>query len=206
VSIHQYSSDGGTTWSTPYTLSALTEATAFNNISADLFGNLYYLQLTGPEEPSVLDQRWDKSGWKVESPKVLNIDPKTWNPASVVTSVSSDGHLVASVLGASPDAKSKWQSEILSMSQFLQTAEVAPTPYPALIAAAPVVVATQAVVEVPGTPASDSPLANIDDSQPFLSKQRNVVGLFLLGGVLAFMVLIFLATSRSKAKGKSKTG
>ena len=172
VSIHQYSSDGGTTWSTPYTLSALTEATAFNNISADLFGNLYYLQLTGPEESSVLDQRWDKSGWKVESPKVLNIDPKTWNPASVVSSVSSDGHLVASVLGASPDAKSKWQSEILSMSQFLQTAEVAPTPYPALIAAAPVVVATQAVVEVAGTPASDSPLANIDDSQPFLSKQR----------------------------------
>jgi len=206
VSIHQFSSDGGTNWSSSTTLSTLNNTTVVNHVSTDRLGNLYYLQLTGPEEPSVLDQRWGKSGWKIDSPRILDIDPKTWVSSSISFSVSSDGHLVASVLGDSTDIKSKWQSQIISLTESLESTGTAPTPYPALIAATPVVTATPMVMDVSGTPTPDSSLAGIDDSGTISSGTRNLVGLFLVGGVVAFFVLIFLFTIRYRGKTKTKAG
>jgi hypothetical protein len=209
ASIHQYSSDGGTTWGAPNTLSTLNDGVVANHVSIDLSGNLYFLQLTGPEEPVVRDQRWEGTTWKLQPSKALEVKPGTWEAASIASSVSSDGHLVASLLGNSLDPKAAWQSEILYMVQSPKLAGPVPTAYPALIAPAPAQVATQTVSEIFGTPTAASPLAGLNDTQPFLSQNRNLIGLLLLGLVVAFLVLILLATSRTnrtKGKGKTKAG
>jgi hypothetical protein len=205
VSIHQASSDGGTTWGSPNTVSTLTDNLA-NHVSMDPFGHLYFLQLTGPKDPSVRDQRWDGTAWKSQPPKILGVKPETWDPSSIVSSVSSEGNLVASLLGNALDPKSTWQSEILFMGQSVDFKEPIPAPYPALLPAAPVQADAQLVPDVFGTPTPSSPLAGINDTQPFWSKNRNKIGLMLLGLVVAFLVLILLSTSRTKGKGKTKTG
>ncbi len=206
VSIHQFSSDSGTTWSAPNTLSSLTDEEVANHVSTDLYGNLYFLQLTGPTQPGVRDQRWDGSAWKTLPPRTLDIKPDTWDPSSIVSSVSSNGSLVASLLGDSLAPKSAWQSEILSMTQSLEQKEPIPTPYPALIPAAPAQGAAPVVSGLFGTPTPSSALAGINDTQPFWLKNRNLIGLSLLGLVVAFLFLILVATSRTKDKGKTKTG
>jgi hypothetical protein len=206
VSIHQSSMDGGTTWSAPNTVSSLTDEVVANHVSTDLYGNLYFLQLTGPDQPGVRDQRWDGSAWKNLPPRTLDIKPDTWDPALIVSSVSSDGNLVASLLGNSLAPKSTWQSEILSMAQSLEQKDPIPAPYPALIPAAPAQLETPAASDLFGTPTPSSPLAGINDTQPFWLKNRNLIGLSLLGLVVAFLVLILLSTSRTKGKGKTKTG
>jgi hypothetical protein len=172
----------------------------------DQFGRLYDLQLTGPEKLTLLDQRWDQSAWDVEPPQTLEIDAKSWTPSSLVSAISSDGYLLASVLGDSVDLQAKSQSEIISLGQFVEPSESAPAPYTALIPAAPITAGTQTLVNNSGISTPDTPFANIDDSQPFLAKNRNVVGLLLIGGVLIFFIFIILATSRSKGKGKTNTG
>jgi hypothetical protein len=124
----------------------------------------------------------------------------------IVSSVSSDGNLIASLLGDSLDPKSTWQSEILSMAQSLEQKDPIPTPYPALIPAVAVQLETPVASDIFGTPTPSSPLAGINDTQPFWLKNRNLIGLSLLGLVVAFLVLILLSTSRTKGKGKTKTG
>ena len=206
VSIHQFSSDGGATWSTPNILSTLKDDFVASHVSADRNGHLYFLQLTGPTEPSVHDQRWDGTAWKLQPSKTLEIKPGTWDPSSIVSSVSSDGNLVASLLGDSQDLKATSRSEVLSMVQTLKSSGSIATPYPALIPSAPTVVETQSVSEIFATPTPSSPLAGINDTQPFWLKNRNLIGLLLLGLVVAFLVLILLSTARIKGKNKTKAG
>jgi hypothetical protein len=206
ASIHQFSSDGGTSWSTPNTLSTLADKVVANHVSTDLFGNLFFLQLTGPDQPTMHDQRWNGSGWKLQPQKNLNIESGNWDPSLIASSISSSEQLVASVLGDSLDPKSTWKSQILSMAQFLETTEPIPTPYPALIAPSPVQIQTQTDSEAIGTPTPSSPLAGINDTQPFWSRSRNIIGLILLGLVVVFLVLILLSTARAKGNGKTKSG
>lgn len=205
TSMHQLSSDGGTSWSSPTVVSSLDDA-VLDHVSMDPLGNLYLLQLAGSEEPRLLDQRWDVSGWKLEEPLKLDINSEEWVPSSIVSSVSSNGYLVASILLDSLDSSAEKQRELLSITQFLDPSETIPTPYPALIATAgPGLMGTQEVLEIFETPIPASPLAGIQETQSFWLKNRNLVGLSLLGGIVILLVVFFLLGSRSNDKSKKKT-
>ena len=203
VSLHQYSTDGGTTWSQPATLSNLSDSFVLNHVSSDLFENLYFLQMTGPEETTVVDQKWDKTGWKIQEHKALDLNTDSWNPSSIVSSISPSGDLVASVLINSSDEDAKWQSEIQSLAQNLEFSGQVPTSFPASITFPdPALAGTQQVAEMSDTLTPESPLANIPNTESFLSKNRNLVGLMLMGAVLVFLALILLASSRPGKKVK----
>lgn len=198
VSLHQFSSDGGTTWSAPTTLTSLTDITVVNSISKDQSGNLYFLQLTGPDNPAVLDQRWDKSRWKTEEHKALDLGSDPWDPSSIVSGVSADGYLVVSTMIDSSEADAKWQSKIFSMVQFLEPSGMIPTPYPVLIpTAGPVQVGTQAALQISQTSVPSSPLAGVQDNVSFWSKNRNLIGLMLLGMVVVLLGSVVISRSKS---------
>jgi hypothetical protein len=75
-----------------------------------------------------------------------------------------------------------------------------------VVPAAPVQLKTPLASDLFGTPTPSSPLAGINDTQSFWQKNRNLIGLSLLGLVVAFLILILLSTSKTKGKSKTKTG
>jgi hypothetical protein len=204
VNLDQLSSDAGTTWDTPSTLSTPSDDAALTSATMDPFGNLYFLQLAGEKDPSILTQVWNGSGWKKQEPKLLGVDTKDLDFSTIASSAST-GYLVASLAAASSDLTSEWRSEILSASQLLKHVGSSPTPFSAIIPNANPVggAVTQDVLSVSGTSTpTQSPLAAIQDTQPALSKTRNLVGFLLLGGIMSAIVLMFWASSSGKKKNK----
>ena len=100
--------------------------------SMDKAGKLYYLQLTGVDNLTVLSHLWNGSGWILQESKELYV--KDQGVLSFITAaVSSKGTLLVSVLTSYLPPKDDLKGRILSMSKSFEVPDQLQDPSPAII-------------------------------------------------------------------------
>lgn len=203
VSLHQVSQDGGLTWSRPATVSTVREV-ASPTVTLDRAGNLHFLEIYNENPPTVTEQEWNGSVWTPqEAIQFNNMDQSSW--ISITASLTSHGVLNASLLANFPNSAGEWKYKIMSTVRNVGLNENLPTPAPALLAtmkSEPLVPVSPS--EILETPTQSSTLAEIDVSQSLRTRNRNLVGLLFVGGIVIVMVVIFRPRSKQSNKIKNK--
>lgn len=191
VSFHQVSQDGGLTWSSRSIVSSISNAKSLNTQTMDTAGNLYFLQLTSNDNISILDHIWNGSGWSSEEPKELYNKDRVV-PSSITANITLSGNLVVSVSVDYPYLSDELKNEISSVGKSLELPEVVQTPYAGIIPSVEsttiMAVETSAVMPPPTT---ESPLTGLNDSPSFLSRNKNLIGLLMLGGILFLIIVLY---------------
>ncbi len=198
LSLHQISQDGGITWSSPIIVSSLdADSISLMTQTVDRAGNLHLLELTGQEHPMISDQMWNGAQWTPQELKELYVRDHGI-PTSISGSVSSDGNLLLSVLVDFPPTTDQVPHGILSVGKSLNLPKDIPASPSYVIAAQPVAAATAGASDVDPLSTQPSPLAGLSDQQASLEKNKNVVGLLLVGGVLLLIIFIFRPIARKQ--------
>jgi hypothetical protein len=191
VSFHQFSQDGGLTWSRPLIISSVNANTSLTSQTSDVAGNMYFLQLTGKNNQTIFSEVWNGSNWSGQDPKELYIKD-SGIPSSITASVSPTGDLVATVLVNYPFLNDEYKNSVFSMSKPLELPEVIPTPYTAAIAVAePKISVTEELPNVLESPPQVTSVTNLNDLPSSVSGNKNMVGFLLLGGVIVLIIVIF---------------
>ena len=200
VSFHQFSQDGGVTWSLPLIISSINASTSLTGEAMDRAGNLYFIQLSGNDNLTLLSHVWNGSSWTSQESKELYIKDHGV-PYSTTVSVSSKGNLLVSVLANYPYTTDKSKNSIFSLNKSLDLPKEIPTPYPAIVAIAePSLGLTQDTSNILQSTPQISPEANLNDlPSTSTSNNKNLVGLLLLGGIMmVLIIIIFLPNIRKK--------
>ena len=196
LSLHQISQDGGVTWSSPIIISSVNaNSTSLMAQTMDQAGNLHLLELAGQDHPMISDQVWNGSQWSSEKVKELYVRDHGI-PSAIAGSISSDGNLLLSVVVDFPPAIDQVAHGILSVDKSFNLPEDLPASLPYVIASQPVAASTAGPSEVVSSSTQTSPLDNLSDPQASLEKNKNIVGLLLVGGVLILIILIFRPIAR----------
>jgi hypothetical protein len=168
----------------------------------DQAGNLHFFQLTAKEAQITLEHRmWNGSRWVSEEPKNIYIQDRGV-PSSVAAAVSSSGDLFVSIVVDYPYLTDEVKTSIIRISKSVQLPAGIKTPEPSLIPTPQLVVTTTEDISGVLQPTEISPI--LPTSAPASSK--NLVGLLLLGGLLALVSIFFLSPfrKRDKTKGPSQ--
>ena len=204
VSFHQISQDGGVTWSSPLIVSSINASTSPTGQITDEAGNLYFLQLTGKDNLTLLSNVWNGSSWVSQEPRELYIKDRGV-PSSITVGVSSKGNLLASFLVGYPYSTDKLKSDIFSVNKSIELPEEPSTPFPAIIAVVePTFGVTEELSNVLQSPTQISTVTDLNNLPSSSSSNKNLVGLFLLSGILVFVVIIFRPIARKKSKQEKK--
>jgi hypothetical protein len=204
VSFHQISLDAGLTWSRPLIVSSIdAKTTSLTGETMDRAGNLYFFQLTGKDNLTLLGHVWNGSSWISQESKELYIQDGGV-PVSTTVGVSSKGNLLVSVLASYPYMSDKYNNNIISLSKYLGLSEEVPTPYPAVIAMAESTLApTEDISDILQSPTQVPSVKDINNLSSSLIKNKNLIGLLFLSGIIFLIIFIFRPIGLKK-NGRSK--
>jgi hypothetical protein len=203
-SFHQVSQDSGATWSDPVIISSIEDRPADLTAQAmDSAGNIHFLQLAGKNQIMIERRMWNGSRWISQASKDLSLSNRGI-PSSITASVSSKGNLVVSVLVDYPEATDGLMANVLSVGKSIKLPQGGQTPQPAILveAAEPTAVVTAESPEIGEPAANDVSVQDIKEPQSLLSENRNLVGLFLVGGILLSILVVFWPLSKKHADQK----
>jgi hypothetical protein len=196
ISFHQISQDGGVTWSSPVIVSSISSNTSLATQTMDRAGNLHFLQLTGKDNLTFLSHMWNGSSWISQEPQELYIKDRGI-PSSITAGVSSNGDLLVSVLVDYPYLTSELKWGILSLGKSLELPEEMQTPYPAIIAVAePTSGVAEDMSNILQSTAQTLPVSDLNNLPSSSSRNKNLVGILLLGGLIVLISIIFLSIFR----------
>jgi hypothetical protein len=199
LSFHQMSQDSGVTWSDPVIISSIDERPAdLTAQTMDKAGNIHFMQLAGKENLTIVDQMWNGSRWVPQTPKDLYISDRGV-PSAISASISSKGNLLVSVLVDYPYAVNELKGSILSVSKSLGLPKGIQTPSPVILApAGSSISVTEEKMDVVQPSSQDPSVKNIEDAPSWFVKNRNVIGLLLVGTILLLIIFIFRPISRKQ--------
>jgi hypothetical protein len=164
----------------------------------DRAGNIHFLQLAGEENLTIVDQMWNGSRWIAQTPKDLYISDRGV-PSAITASISSKGNLLVSVLVDYPYATNELKGSILSVSRSLGLPKGIQTPSPVILApAGPSISVTEEKTDVVQPPSQDLSVKNIKETPSWFAKNRNLIGLLLVGTILLLVIVIFRPISRKQ--------
>lgn len=198
VNFHQFSENGGLTWSTPISIAGVINGAGSPSVNVEWNGNLHLMQLVQNDGVFISHQEWNGSQWSRQEPYELSI--KGSDASYLLTSsIASDGYLLALSLMSHDDLVNGQMSDLLSVGRFLDVLPSADsTPSPALIATQRPRPASGTNHDASTTPTQISPLTNLYDPSTSLSKSRNLIGILFLVGVLILTFVILRPKPRNK--------
>jgi hypothetical protein len=164
----------------------------------DRAGNLHLLELSG-DRPTISDQVWNGSQWTPQELKELYVRDRGI-PNSIAGSISSEGNLLLSVAIDFPPTTGPVQDGIVSVDKSFSLPKDIPASPAYTIVTQPSVVATAGASDAVSSSTQTSPLSGLSDSQSSLERNKNIVGLLLVGGVLILIILIFRPIARRQKR------
>jgi hypothetical protein len=193
------SQDSGVTWTDPVIISNIGERPAdLTAQTMDKTGNIHFLQLTGKESLTIVDQLWNGSRWVAQTPKVIYISDRGV-PSSLTASISSKGNLLVSVLVDYPYATNELQGSILSVDRSLGLPKEIQNPSPVILApVGPSVSVAEEKTDVVQPSSQEPSVKNIKESPSWFVKNRNLIGVLLVGTILLLIIVIFRPISRKQ--------
>jgi hypothetical protein len=190
---HQVSTDGGKTWSAVNKIPSSADLNAKPDVSVDDTGNLHFVQVSGKDSQIFEEWVWNQDHWQsFETRKVSKLELNA--PPIVESEVTSGGQLHA-ILQFEKKMKDGIESDISSINRSLEIADYAP-PSVATISTPPSSAASLPTPQLMPTLTSESPLANLADPQPPISKRS--IGIILVTVIVLF-VGVFLIPRKNKA-------
>lgn len=190
VDFHQFSQDGGESWSKPVSVGAGTDEICSPSIDVDKSGNIHILQLVENDGISIIHHEWNGLQWSMqESHEIKKYDvPNT--ACELVSDLSPGGNFIAIVLIRHRDLAGSDLSEILSVERSLdmQTSSIAVQPV--LIPTSDSSNTAVETQEVITTPTQTSPMADLNEPSVSIAQTRNLVGLLFLIAALFLTVVI----------------
>jgi len=195
---HQISRDGGETWDSVIKISSIKGKIIRTTSDIDQAGNLHLIQLVSEDGLVMQDWKSDGSRWMIQEIKDLNMNEN--DIVSIDAGVTVKGYLDVIVLVALPNLSGELENEILSFDRSLGLSEINQPLSPAVISTTEVAPILTALPNQP-TPTEIPPLANLSDTPS--QKNRNIVGLILVGGIIILMVIV-IAPSYKKQRDQEK--
>jgi len=135
VNWHQFSIDGGVTWSLPTSVTDPEDEIGSPVVTTDTAGRLYLFQpiLVIPQITGITYRIWDTDRWLVEE-RILLDNHYGFIPGSLATAISPSGHLILVYLEKGIDVTTGSINYTLSyQSQMVEIPVLAPTPEPLAI-------------------------------------------------------------------------
>jgi hypothetical protein len=195
---HQVSTDGGKTWGAVNKIPSSADLNSEPDVSVDGTGNLHFVQVSGKESQIFEEWVWNQDHWQsFETRKVSKLELNS--PPIVKSDVTSSGQLYA-LLQFEKQVKDGIESDIWSINRSLEITDYVP-PSAASISTPSSSAASLPTPELQSTPTAESPLANLTDPQPPIS--RNLLGLILVIFVV-LVIAIFMIPRKRKAPDTTK--
>jgi hypothetical protein len=188
-SLHEFSLDGGLTWSESATVSTMEASVLPASAAIDQAGDIHFMQVAfANDRLTILDQKWDGAQW-IPDPS-YDISRRSSGQPSITASISSDGFLAVALSLTTVDSTGTTRNQIIGTGRVLdQPADIA-TPAPVLI---PTLNSPAGSIPNPsgGVPTSTaiSELTNLEDGTSALTQYKNILGIAL---VVVILILIFI--------------
>ena len=132
VNWHQFSIDGGVTWSLPTSVTDPEDDIGSPIVTTDTAGRLYLFQPIQviPQITGITSRIWDTDRWLVEDRIILD-NHDVFIPGSLATAISPSGSLILVYIEKETDATTGYVNYTLSYaSQMVEIPAVTPTPEP----------------------------------------------------------------------------
>jgi hypothetical protein len=196
VNFHQYSQDGGLSWSTPVPILRVSDGSGTPSVNVDGVGNLHFIQpAQGIDGITGSYHEWNGIQWVPQASYRIEFsgsDPRS----SLTSSIASSGYLLAINMIDYVDPSNGQTNEILSMGRSLDTpgdSGVQPVALIATPAQQEVLNNDQTLVS---TPTAISAITNLFDPSVSLSNSRDLTGILFILGILVFTIFLLRPKSR----------
>lgn len=134
VNWHQYSINGGATWSQPTSITDPEDYVATPVVTTDTAGRLYLFQpiQISPQMTGITYRLWDTEQWQVGD-RIVFSNPEDFTPDSLAAAISPSGNLMLVYLGQATDSTTGSTNYSLSfVSQTIEIPAITQTPKPTL--------------------------------------------------------------------------
>jgi hypothetical protein len=192
VNFHQFSQDGGLSWSTPVSVVRVSDDNGTPTVNVDWTGSLHLTQLvqskngiTGSYHEWNGDQWTPQASYQIKS-KGLSLSN------SLTSSITSSGYLLSINLIDYGDPINGQTYELLSMGRSLDMPIENNIQVSALIATPPQqeTSTSNGNRDLVSTPTTSSSITNLYDPSVSLSNSRNLTGIFFILGILILTVIL----------------
>jgi hypothetical protein len=193
TTFHQVSFDGGNIWNAPETIPTDADIISEPSVSIDWTGKVHLLQMVKESTQTLREWDWENERWQLSETRKLGI-PKPDSQIKLASGITTAGKLYVVVQFEEP-VEQGVETNLLNVSRSLEITEAVEPSLTFISTPSMILPPTSTSELVPVTPTLVSPLAGIEDTPSPINK--NVVGLFLVSGVM-FLILLFLLPGRSK--------
>ena len=195
VNWHQYSLDGGATWSLPTSITDPEDYVGSPIVTTDTAGRLYLFQpiQVSPQMTGITYRLWDTDRWLVED-RIIFGDTNSFIPGSLAAAISPSGRLILVYLGKVTDATAGSINYTLSfVSQTVEIPVNTQTPEPPISSEptkTPVANTTPSESQTPAIMPTQNQAGSSGSSQA--STNNTWTGLILGSGLALGIVAVFI--------------
>lgn len=191
VDFHQFSQDGGASWSNATLVGTGSGEVCPPTVEVDQAGNLHLLQLVENDGVNIIHHEWNGLQWSTQETHELKKLEGLNATYELVSSLSPVGDFLAIGLMNYHDLTGREFSELSNVERSLDIPASSTTMQSAMIPTLDSSSTVDGTQEVISTPTLTSPLANLYEPSASIAQNRNLVGsLFLIVALILTVVIL----------------
>jgi len=196
---HQISSDSGLTWDSPAKIRQDASVISIPAVLLDWTGKIHLLQITQEDTQTLQEWEWDEGRWQLLESRKLGLQKQDY-PLPLKSGITSQGIIYALLQIETVSLSDEVETSLINISRSSELTETV-QPFLSSISSPSVSSLPTATPDFQPTFVPTSPLANLEDTQPPISK--NMVGLLLITTIV-FLLFIFMVPKRIRASDENK--